>query len=62
MKTSVLSAVLLLTLLSVMNAQPNILLIIADDLGNDAIEGFGIEVNNYPNTPTLNTLREKQNP
>jgi len=38
-------------------AQPNILLIIADDLGNDAIDGFGIAANNYPSTPTLDELR-----
>ena len=38
-------------------AQPNVLLIIADDLGNDVIEGFGIDVANYPNTPNLNTLK-----
>lgn len=40
-------------------SQPNILLIIADDMGNDAIEGFGIDVNNYPNTPTLNVLKQE---
>ena len=35
---------------------PNILLIIADDLGIDAIEGFGIE-GDLPVTPTLDSLR-----
>lgn len=40
-------------------AQPNILLVIADDLGNDALEGFGIDVNNYPNTPNLNILKSE---
>ena len=38
---------------------PNILLIIADDLGNDAIEGFGIELDEYPNTPNLKALQEE---
>ena len=37
---------------------PNILLIIADDIGIDAIPGFGINVN-LPVTPTLDSLREK---
>ena len=37
--------------------QPNILFIIADDLGNDALEGFGIDVPNTPNTPNLDALR-----
>jgi len=37
--------------------QPNVLLVIADDLGNDAIDGFGIEVQNFANTPTLDALR-----
>ncbi|MDG2357589.1 MAG: sulfatase-like hydrolase/transferase, partial [Polaribacter sp.] len=37
---------------------PNILLIIADDIGIDAIPGFGISVN-LPVTPTLDSLREK---
>ncbi len=36
---------------------PNILFIIADDLGNDAIEGFGIESANFPNTPNLDALK-----
>ena len=38
--------------------QPNILLIIADDLGNDAIEGFGVNVNNFPETPNLKSLQD----
>lgn len=37
---------------------PNILLIIADDLGVDAIEGFGIN-GNLSNTPTLDSFRAK---
>ncbi|WP_299017849.1 sulfatase-like hydrolase/transferase [uncultured Polaribacter sp.] len=37
---------------------PNILLIIADDLGIDATPGFGIE-QDLPVTPTLNSFREK---
>lgn len=49
---------LCLSFLSIAQNQPNILLVIADDLGNDAIDGFGIEVNNYPNTPTLDALKE----
>ncbi len=38
-------------------SKPNILLIIADDLGNDAIEGFGIESVNFPTTPNLDVLK-----
>lgn len=37
---------------------PNILLIIADDLGIDAISGFGIENNDLPTTPTIDSFRE----
>lgn len=37
---------------------PNILLIIADDLGIDSTPGFGIE-NDLPVTPTLDAFREK---
>ena len=37
---------------------PNILLIIADDLGNDAISGFNNN-NSNPYTPTLDSLRMK---
>jgi len=37
---------------------PNILLIIADDLGIDSTPGFGIE-NDLPVTPTLDSFREK---
>jgi arylsulfatase A-like enzyme len=36
---------------------PNILLIIADDLGIDAISGFGVTTD-LPNTPTLDGFRE----
>ncbi len=36
---------------------PNILLIIADDLGVDAIAGFGVDAD-LPNTPTLDSFRE----
>ncbi len=36
---------------------PNILLIIADDLGIDAISGFGVNTN-LPTTPTIDALRE----
>jgi len=39
-------------------SSPNILLIIADDLGIDAIEGFGINTET-PNTPNLDNLRAK---
>ncbi|MDB2462595.1 sulfatase-like hydrolase/transferase [Algibacter sp.] len=39
------------------NNRPNILLIIADDMGIDSTPGFGIE-EDLPVTPTLNTLRE----
>ena len=37
---------------------PNILLIIADDMGIDSTPGFGIN-EDLPNTPTLDSLREK---
>ena len=36
--------------------QPNIVLIIADDLGIDVLEGFGID-SDKPVTPTLDSLR-----
>lgn len=38
---------------------PNILLIIADDMGNDAIEGFGIENVAFPATPHLDAMKAK---
>ncbi len=37
---------------------PNILLIISDDMGIDAIENFGVDINNFPNTPNLISLQE----
>ena len=37
---------------------PNILLIIADDMGIDSTPGFGIN-EDLPSTPTLDSLREK---
>ncbi|MEM6633050.1 MAG: sulfatase-like hydrolase/transferase [Bacteroidota bacterium] len=37
--------------------RPNILLIIADDLGIDAIEGFGLMIENRPATPNLQALQ-----
>ena len=39
-------------------SQPNVLLIIADDLGIDALEGYGIEEGIFPHTPVINSLRE----
>ena len=36
---------------------PNILLIIADDMGNDAIDGFGLDHNSYPVVPTIDSLK-----
>lgn len=47
----------LVTLATYAQSQPNILLIVADDLGNDAIEGFGIDSPTFPTTPTLDELR-----
>ncbi|MEM6770968.1 MAG: sulfatase-like hydrolase/transferase, partial [Bacteroidota bacterium] len=44
------------TYLSAQQQTPNVLLIIADDYGNDVIEGFGIE-GDKPVTPTLDSLR-----
>jgi len=38
-------------------SQSNILLVIADDLGVDALKDFGLEVTNVAVTPTLDTLR-----
>ena len=37
--------------------RPNVLFILADDLGIDAIEGFGVTEVNFANTPTLDMLR-----
>lgn len=54
------SLLLFLALVAVCAAQkqtPNVLLIIADDLGIDVMEGFGIE-SDKPVTPTLDSLRE----
>ncbi len=39
--------------------RPNILFIIADDLGLDAMNGFGIDVPNFANTPHLDALRSE---
>lgn len=39
--------------------QPNILLIISDDMGIDAIEGFEVEGINFATTPNLNALMEE---
>ncbi len=39
-------------------SKPNILLIIADDLGIDGLEGFGMELNNFPTTPNIQSLQE----
>ena len=53
--------ILLLFFTSIVYSQqqsPNILLIIADDLGVDAVSGFGV-TGNLPNTPTLDSFREK---
>ncbi len=58
MKSYILNCLVFLSFLSITKAQPNILFVIADDLGNDAIEGFGIDVNNYANTPNLDALKE----
>jgi len=39
-------------------SQPNVLLIIADDLGSDALEGFAIQDGIFPHTPVIHSLRE----
>ena len=61
LKKLILSLLLTLSQMSIyvsaQNTQPNILLIIADDLGIDAIEGFGLDINNPPNTPHINQLQ-----
>ena len=51
--------IVILPFLAVAQNQPNILLIIADDMGNDAIEGFGTTATSFPNTPNLNALKEE---
>jgi len=43
---------------SIVNASPNILLIIADDLGRDAIKGY-TEGSIKPNTPYIDAIRSK---
>ncbi len=43
---------------SIVNATPNILLIIADDLGRDAIKGY-TEGSIKPNTPYIDAIRSK---
>ena len=50
---------LLLTVASLAQSQPNILFVIADDLGNDALDGFGLDIDNLPATPTLDQLRSE---
>ncbi|MBT8220029.1 MAG: sulfatase-like hydrolase/transferase [Bacteroidia bacterium] len=52
------SFILFCVTIQAQETKPNILLIIADDLGNDMIEGFGIEVTNGPSTPNLQALQD----
>ena len=40
------------------DSQPNVLLIIADDLGIDAIDGFGLDISDPPSTPNIKQLQE----
>lgn len=54
-----LTSILFLSFALSSQTKPNILLIIADDLGNDAIEGFGIEADNFPATPNLDELKSR---
>jgi len=54
-KINLLSALIILTF-SVKAQSPNIILIIADDLGTDALNGFSSQ-NVLPTTPTLDSLR-----
>jgi len=60
MKNIITSLIYFLLIVTHLNAQdqPNILLIIADDLGNDALQGFGIDDADFPNTPNLKTLMD----
>ena len=60
MRVILLSLSLVLFSLSLLGqeAQPNILLIIADDLGIDAIDGFGLGSTNVPQTPNLQALQD----
>jgi len=45
------------TQLFAQSSSPNILLIIVDDLGIDGLEGFGVDINNFPNTPKIQALQ-----
>ena len=47
--------ILFCTLLS--NAQPNVLVIVADDMGLDAMNGYDVGSNSLPITPNLDALR-----
>ena len=51
-------SVLFTTTIFCQQSSPNILLIIADDMGIDSTPGFQIQSENMPVTPTLNTLRQ----
>ncbi len=59
MKHLFLLSFLLVTTATKAQSQPNILLVIADDLGTDALDNYGINVPNTPNTPTINELRQE---
>ncbi len=50
-------SILHLSIILTAQVKPNILVIVADDLGNDAINGFGVNVANYPTTPHLDQLK-----
>jgi len=39
--------------------KPNILLVVTDDLGNDALSGFGIDAENMATTPHIDALRDQ---
>lgn len=56
LKTTLLT-LLLTTAVFGQQQSPNILLIIADDMGIDAVSGFGVE-ENLPITPTIDSFRE----
>lgn len=60
MKTAATLALLMLSYFgSLAQQEPNILFIIADDLGIDAMEGFGMDLDNFPQTPNLEQLQRE---
>ena len=60
MKISSFTLVLFLLFISMVSvAQPNVLLVIADDMGLDAIDDYIVNPASSPSTPTLDSLRNE---